>query len=86
MAPHGITALSAWLSFATEATGFDHIFPGIVIITLLCVLVIELVRRAGTLPEIPLWASVARIIIQLMLFRFRLDAFSMLHQEYGCAA
>ena len=28
MAPHGITALSAWIGFATEATGFSDLFPG----------------------------------------------------------
>jgi 1-acyl-sn-glycerol-3-phosphate acyltransferase len=27
--PHGISAISGWLSFATEATGFTSLFPGI---------------------------------------------------------
>jgi hypothetical protein len=26
--PHGISAISGWLSFATEATGFSTLFPG----------------------------------------------------------
>ncbi|GAX78020.1 hypothetical protein CEUSTIGMA_g5462.t1 [Chlamydomonas eustigma] len=29
MSPHGITACSAWINFATEATGFSELFPGI---------------------------------------------------------
>eukprot|EP00877_Chromochloris_zofingiensis_P002734 jgi/Chrzof1/12461/Cz06g35060.t1_DGAT2F[v5.2] len=27
--PHGISALSGWINFATEATGFSKLFPGI---------------------------------------------------------
>mgnify|MGYP001807078834 CR=1 FL=1 len=26
--PHGISAISGWMSFATEATGFSQLFPG----------------------------------------------------------
>lgn len=26
--PHGISALSGWINFATEATGFSKLFPG----------------------------------------------------------
>lgn len=26
--PHGVTALSGWLGFATEACGFSSAFPG----------------------------------------------------------
>jgi hypothetical protein len=26
--PHGITAISGWICFATEACGFSRIFPG----------------------------------------------------------
>ncbi|PSC70847.1 Diacylglycerol acyltransferase [Micractinium conductrix] len=29
MHPHGILSFSAWLTFATEALGFDRLFPGI---------------------------------------------------------
>jgi hypothetical protein len=27
--PHGISAIGGWLSFATEATGFSTLFPGV---------------------------------------------------------
>jgi len=27
--PHGISAISGWLSFVTEATGFSQLFPGV---------------------------------------------------------
>jgi hypothetical protein len=27
--PHGISAISGWLAFATEATGFSTLFPGV---------------------------------------------------------
>jgi hypothetical protein len=27
--PHGISAISGWMSFATEATGFSQLFPGV---------------------------------------------------------
>ncbi len=26
--PHGISAISAWVNFGTDATGFSRLFPG----------------------------------------------------------
>jgi hypothetical protein len=36
--PHGIMCIGAWLNFATEATGFSELFPGITpyLMTLKC--------------------------------------------------